>query len=453
MTGVASASEQLFVSRLARLPVRAPSGEMIGRIADVVIARAAPGSPPVVLGLTVWVQRRPIFIGMGRVRELDAGGATLSTGTVNLRPFELRAGETLVLGELVDSLVKHRETGREYRINDVAIGQVREGWVVCALDVIEPASGLRAWRRPPRLRLNWDMVAGLEAGESAESRLAALADLRPADVAAALLALPAKAREDMASGLDDDRLAATLEQLPEEVQAGLLARLGDERAADVLEAMDPDDAADLLGEMTEADRARLLALMVPEEAEPVRRLLVYDEETAGGLMTTEPVIMRAGDTVAEALARLRVPDLPPALAGQVFVVRPPTETPTSTPSRRTCRPGGWPSTWPPTTCCARRSATSSRDCWERCPSTTCSTTCCHLPGGEDLSGRGTATAATAAAGPATAAATGTTAVVPEMNGLAASRWSGSGERDPAPDTAPDEPDGAAAAAAPARAVL
>src|SRR6266487_3823914 len=169
MTGVASASEQLFVSRLARLPVRAPSGEMIGRIADVVIARAAPGSPPVVLGLTVWVQRRPIFIGMGRIRELGAG-------------------ETLVLGELVDSLVRHRETDREYRINDVAIGQVREGWVVSALDVIEPASGLRAWRRPPRLRLNWDVVAGLEAGESAESRLAALADLRPADVAAALLA-------------------------------------------------------------------------------------------------------------------------------------------------------------------------------------------------------------------------------------------------------------------------
>src|SRR6266568_4738363 len=328
MTGVASASEQLFVSRLARLPVRAPSGEMIGRIADVVIARAAPGSPPVVLGLTVWVQRRPIFIGMGRVRELDAGGATLSTGTVNLRPFELRAGETLVLGELVDSLVKHRETGREYRINDVAIGQVREGWVVCALDVIEPASGLRAWRRPPRLRLTWDTVAGLEAGQSAESRLAALADLRPADVAAALLALPAKAREDMASELDDDRLAATLEQLPEEVQAVLLRRLDDERAADVLEAMDPDDAADLLNELSEADRAILLALMQPDEAEPVRQLLVYDEETAGGLMTTEPVIMRAADTVAEALARLRDPDLPPALAGQAFVVRPPTQTPT-----------------------------------------------------------------------------------------------------------------------------
>ena len=64
--------------------------------------------------------------------------------------------------------------------------------------------------------------------------------------------------------------------------------------------------------------------MVPDEAEPVRRLLVYDEETAGGLMTTEPVIMRAADTVAEALARVRDPDLLPALAGQVFVVRAPT---------------------------------------------------------------------------------------------------------------------------------
>jgi Mg/Co/Ni transporter MgtE len=119
-----------------------------------------------------------------------------------------------------------------------------------------------------------------------------------------------------------------MEELPEELQAVLLAGLGDERAADVLEAMDPDDAADLLGELSEADRALLLAMMVPDEAEPVRRLLVYDEETAGGLMTTEPVIMRASDTVAEALARVRDPDLPPALAGQVFVTRAPTQTPT-----------------------------------------------------------------------------------------------------------------------------
>jgi CBS domain-containing protein len=321
-------SEQLFVSRLARLPVRAPSGETIGRISDVVIARAAPGSPPVVLGFTVSVQRRPIFVSVGRIRELDESGATLSTGSVNLRPFQQRQGETLVIGELLDSMVSHRETGKRLRINDVAIARVREEWTVTALDVLEPGSGLRPWRRAKHLRLPWDMVAGLEAGETAASRIAALANLRPADLAAALQALPDRARRDVAAELDDDRLAEAMEELPEELQAVLLGGLDEERAADVLEAMDPDDAADLLGELSEADRARLLALMVPDEAEPVRRLLVYDEETAGGLMTTEPVIMRASDTVAEALARARDPDLPPALAAQVFVVRPPTQTPT-----------------------------------------------------------------------------------------------------------------------------
>jgi CBS domain-containing protein len=325
---VATPSEQLFVSCLAHLPVRAPDGETIGRIADVVIARAASGAPPAVLGFTVSVQRRPIFVSVGRVRELDESGATLSTGTVNLRPFQQRPGETLVIGELLDSTVHHRETGKRLRINDVAIGRVREEWTVTALDVLEPGSGLRPWRRATHLRLPWEMVTGLEAGRTASSRIAAFANLRPADLAAELQALPPHVQRDLAAELDDDRLAAALEELPEEVQAALLRGLGEERAADVLEAMDPDDAADLLGELPEADRARLLALMVPDEAEPIRRLLVYDEETAGGLMTTEPVIMRASDTVAEALARVRDPDLPPALAGHVFVVRPPTQTPT-----------------------------------------------------------------------------------------------------------------------------
>ncbi len=91
---MAPTTEQLFVSRLARLPVRAPNGDTIGRINDVVVAKAVPGSPAVVLGMTVVVQRHPIFVAMGRVRELGEDGATLRTGSVNLRPFELRQGES-----------------------------------------------------------------------------------------------------------------------------------------------------------------------------------------------------------------------------------------------------------------------------------------------------------------------------------------------------------------------
>jgi Mg/Co/Ni transporter MgtE len=92
--------------------------------------------------------------------------------------------------------------------------------------------------------------------------------------------------------------------------------------------MDDDDAADLLGEMSTADQERLLELMEPEEAAPVRRLMTYADYTAGGMMTSEPVIMLPDATVAEALARVRNPELSPAISAQVFVVRPPQATPT-----------------------------------------------------------------------------------------------------------------------------
>ena len=58
--------------------------------------------------------------------------------------------------------------------------------------------------------------------------------------------------------------------------------------------MDPDDAADLIGELAPEMAERLLDRMKPEEAKDVRRLLIYEDFTAGGMMTPEPVILAAG---------------------------------------------------------------------------------------------------------------------------------------------------------------
>jgi Mg/Co/Ni transporter MgtE len=249
---------------------------------------------------------------------------------VNLRRFEQRADETLVIAELLDRKVTLAATGEEVTVIDIAMEMTRNrDWIAAKVHVRKGGGRLR--RRGESLTVNWDAVDGLAAGhvvQGAANMLATFEKLRPADLAHVLHDLSPKRRAEVASALDDDKLADVLEELPEDDQVEILNHLAADRAADVLEAMQPDDAADLLGELQPHEQEKFLELMEPGEAEPLRRLLAYADDTAGGLMTTEAVILPPNATVAEALARIRHRELTPAMAALVYVCRPPLETPT-----------------------------------------------------------------------------------------------------------------------------
>ncbi|MFB7030431.1 MULTISPECIES: magnesium transporter MgtE N-terminal domain-containing protein [unclassified Streptomyces] len=333
---MAAGAPRIFVSHLAGVPVFDPVGDQVGRVSDLVAMLRVGRRPPRLLGMVVEVlSRRRVFVPMTRITGVESG-QVITTGVVNMRRFEQRPTERLVLGELLDRRVRLVEgdgrEGEEVTVLDIAIQQLpaRREWEIDKVFVRKGKSGALR-RKGETLTVEWSAVTGFsleEHGQGAESLLATFEKLRPADLANALHHLSPKRRAEVAAALDDDRLADVLEELPEDDQIEILGKLKEERAADVLEAMDPDDAADLLSELPEEDQERLLTLMQPDDAADVRRLLAYEERTAGGLMTTEPIVLRPDATVADALARVRQQDLSPALAAQVYVCRPPDETPT-----------------------------------------------------------------------------------------------------------------------------
>jgi CBS domain-containing protein/sporulation protein YlmC with PRC-barrel domain len=321
---------RVFVTRLAGLVVFDPNGDPVGKVRDVVTSLRSDGRPPRVLGLVLEVLgRRRVFLAMTRVISVDPGHIVAS-GVVNLQKFHQRSVETLVLGELLDRRVTAKDTGVEGVVYDVGMEQQRNrDWVLSKVAI---RTGLKRFgRRGQTWMLDWTDVIGLgRAGDTqgATHLLDAMDAMRPADLAGVIHELTPKRRAEVAAALDDERLADVLEELPEDVQVEIVSTLESERAADVLEEMSPDDAADLIAELPENLAEQLLALMEPDEADDVRRLLSYGESTAGGMMTTDPVILPPDATVADALARVRNPDLSPSLAAMVYVVRPPLETPT-----------------------------------------------------------------------------------------------------------------------------
>jgi flagellar motility protein MotE (MotC chaperone) len=321
---------RVFLARLAGTAVFDPNGDPVGKVRDAVATLRSNNQPPRILGLVVEVPlRRRVFVPITRVTSIESG-AVVITGLLNMRRFETRTGEILVLGDLLDRSITIVDSGEPVVVEDMGMELSRNGdWLINKVHIMRRGQGLR--RKGATSTVAWEELTGFsnqETNQGATNLLSTLSTLRPADLATVLQDLSPKRRVEVARALDDERLADVIEEMDELERVELLAELEGERAADVLEEMDPDDAADLLREIGEERAQELIELMDPEDAEDVLRLMTYEDYSAGGMMTTEPIVMSADYSVADALAAVRKSELSPALASQVFISRQPLETPT-----------------------------------------------------------------------------------------------------------------------------
>lgn len=322
------AGEVIYAFRVMRLPLLDAGGAAIGRIEDIVVLPARAGTAPRVLGFVATSQRRRIFVNAARIGTLDNDGARLRSWDVDLNPFKPRKGELLIARDLIDKRIG------EETVSDVAMrpgGDGRQTWWEISKVRLARRSALR--RRPSYRLLDYDELPGLftmEVGSEMAAEAARLRDMHPSDVAGVVRSLPLHHRKQLAEVMDDERLADLLEELPEAEQLRIIEGLDLERLINVLEEMEYDDLADLLAEMPGEQRTRILDAMDVEDADVMRRLLAYEDGTAGALMTPDIIILGPTSTVAEALAEIRDPDWLVSIAAQVFVVQAPFKPPTGT---------------------------------------------------------------------------------------------------------------------------
>ena len=309
----------LYLSQAIGRPVRDQHGESIGTVADLLVA-IGDRYPPVT-GLVVRTNGREIFLHWQSVTSLDAAGATLGTSAIDITKFQQRPNEIRLKLDLMDRQIVDIDGRKVVRVNDLRLDEVEGSLHLVAVDV-GPSGLLRRlgiegpWRTiahglhrdVPEKYIDWEDVDPVERTiASVKLRVPhkGLAELHPADLATIIDQLSRSDRVGVIAALDDEAAADAIGEMEPETQVDILEDLEPGRAADILEEMDPDEAADLVADLSDESREEILGLMEKEEAEEVQELMTYDEETAGGIMTTEFVAVPAPLTAAQTIDRLR----------------------------------------------------------------------------------------------------------------------------------------------------
>ncbi|HEY3991736.1 MAG TPA: CBS domain-containing protein [Ktedonobacteraceae bacterium] len=256
--------------------------------------------------------------------HLSLGASQLELAAQTLSPRQVA-----LAGEVLDKQVIDLARKKPVRVNDISLS---DDWYVLGVDT-SPLGLMRRLAPPwllgtrskhtPASIIPWERIELIGSSVEAESDTAEpplqpvpamklsrpnsgqLAELHPADIADIVHQLSPGQGARLIEGLENEIAADAFEEVDTDRQAQILEKINAERAASILEAMGPDEAADLLARLPEDRAQELLRLMKPEDSEDVQDLLEYEENSAGGLMTTDYLALNASRSVADALEAVR----------------------------------------------------------------------------------------------------------------------------------------------------
>lgn len=311
---------EVYASEVLQKDVIDQYGRKTGVLWDLAIGPGA--TCPRILKLILKVRQRLVEVGLEDLHLFNRFIITVRTGETVFTPYEYVEGEVLVKKHILDKQILDVNGAKVVRVNDIKLGESEGTMCVLGIDVgfngiLRRIDGgkaiqklLKALGKPIRDQLiNWSFLQSIDPHlKNLTLTLARkqLSELHPSDLAAILTDMPASQGEELLSSVDVDLAGEALHELHEDVREKILKEMDKEKIADILEEMPPDEAADILDDMSEETLKELLSMMGKDEAAEVTDLLAYEEDTAGGLMTSEFLDFTADMTVQDVLANLRL---------------------------------------------------------------------------------------------------------------------------------------------------
>ncbi len=342
----------IFLSALLRKTVSDIEGRRLGLLRDVSVSlnETFPAVTAIIVRPTA--SMHDLIIQWSQVHSLEEPHIYLDVKQSQITSYVPGPDEILLKRDILDKQIVDTQGIRVVKVNDLKLAQIRNVVRLVGVDIslsgllrrlgilgpfeslsrvlpvqlgektvtwnyVEPIQMVRAGATSTGMTGQLALAgagAGVGAGVGASGVVPQvqlnvsynkLADLRPADIADILEQLGVEDAGILLEHLDTETAADALNEVEAPLQAELISGLNPERASDLLEVMPPDDAADILADIPHYEAEHLLSLMPADESRPIRDLLRYEPESAGGIMTPEVLSLRENLTAQEALAYLR----------------------------------------------------------------------------------------------------------------------------------------------------